>query len=110
VPVDITDTITSSDLIRSGTASGSYESSFDPYDLSSDDDEYQTPNNVAETTCGRFNRPARLFPTSRLYFNLAPAETKNWGEINPNLYDYHSDQMEISSTFWIPDITDWWHQ
>ena len=34
----------------------------------------------------------------------------NWGQINPNLNDYHSDPMEISSTLWIPDITDWWRQ
>jgi hypothetical protein len=31
-------------------------------------------------------------------------------QINPNLYDYHSNPREIKSTFWIPDITDWWHQ
>jgi hypothetical protein len=30
--------------------------------------------------------------------------------MNPNLNDYHSDPMEICSTFWIPDITDWWRQ
>jgi len=30
--------------------------------------------------------------------------------INPNLNDYHSDQMESSRTFWSPDITDWWRQ
>ena len=35
---------------------------------------------------------------------------KNWGQINPNLNDYHSDRMEISSTLWIPAIIDWWRQ
>jgi hypothetical protein len=30
--------------------------------------------------------------------------------MNPNLNDYHSDPMEISSTFWIPDIIDWGRQ
>jgi len=34
----------------------------------------------------------------------------NWGQINPNLNDYHSDPMESSSTFWLPDINDWWRQ
>jgi len=34
----------------------------------------------------------------------------NWALIDPNLNDYHSDPMEISSTFWLPDITDWWRQ
>jgi len=28
----------------------------------------------------------------------------------PNLNDYHTDPLEISSTFWIVDITGWWHQ
>jgi len=47
---------------------------------------------------------------ARLYLNSPPEGTKNWGQINPNLNDYHSDQMQISSTFWILDITDWWCQ
>ena len=42
--------------------------------------------------------------------NSPPEVPKKWGQINPNLNDYHSDPMEISSTFWLPDITDWWHQ
>jgi len=42
--------------------------------------------------------------------NSPPEAAKNWGQINPNLNDYHSDPMEISSTFWIPDITDWGRQ
>ena len=43
----------SSNLILSATASGCSQSSFDPYDWSSDDKEYLTPNNVAETTPGQ---------------------------------------------------------
>jgi len=39
-----------------------------------------------------------------------PEAPKNWGQINPNLNDYLSDQMEISSASWSPDITDWWRQ
>jgi len=39
-----------------------------------------------------------------------PEAPQRWGQINPNLNDYHSDPMEISSTFWLPDITDWWLQ
>ena len=34
----------------------------------------------------------------------------NWGQFNPDLNDFHSDPIEICSTFWIPDITDWWCQ
>jgi len=50
VPVNQLGTIPNSNLLPSATASRSYHSSFDPYDLSSDDEEYLTPNNVAETT------------------------------------------------------------
>jgi len=39
-----------SNLIPLQMVLGSCQSSFDPYDLSSDDEEYLTPNNVAETT------------------------------------------------------------
>jgi len=46
-----------------------------------------------------------------MFLNSPSEQTKNWGQINPNLNDYHFDPMGISSTFWIPDITDWWqHQ
>jgi len=91
-------------------ASGSFQSSFDQYDFSSDDEEYWTPNNVDETTPGRSDSAAHLLTAARLYLNSPPEAPKNWGQINPNLNDYHSDQMEISSTFWIPDLTDWWRQ
>jgi len=52
VPVNKLETVPSNNLLPSATASGSYQSSFDPYDLSSNDEEYLTPNNVAETTPG----------------------------------------------------------
>jgi hypothetical protein len=78
--------------------------------LSSDDEEYLMRNNVAQTTPGRSDCAARLLNAATLYFNSQPEASKNWGQINPNLNDYQSDQMEISSTFWIPDITDWWRQ
>jgi len=110
VPVNKLKTVPNSSLIPSATASGSCQSSFDPYDLSSDDEEYLTTNNVAETTPGRSDRAARLLTAARLYLNSPPEAPKNWGQINPNLNDYHSDPMEISSTFWIPDITDWWRE
>jgi hypothetical protein len=49
-------------------------------------------------------------PTVRLYLNSLPEAPKNWGQINSNLNDYHSDPVEFSSAFWIPDITDTWRQ
>jgi len=109
-PVNKLETVPSSNLVPSATASGPYQSSFHPYDLSSDDEEYLTPNNVPETTPGRSDRAARLLTATMLYLNSPPEAPKNWGQINRNLNDYHSDTMEISSTFWIPDITDWWRQ
>jgi len=110
VPVNKLETVPSSNLIPSATASGFYQSSFDSSDSSCDDEEYLTPNNVVETTPGRSDRAARLLTAARLYLNSPPKAPKNWGQINPNLNDYHSDPMEICSPFWIPDITDWWRQ
>jgi hypothetical protein len=110
VPVNKLETVPSCNLVPSVTASGSYQLSCDPHDLSSDDEEYLTPNNVAETTPGRSDHAARLFTAATLYLHSPPEAPKNWGQIDPNLNDYHSDPMEISSTFWIPDKTDWWRQ
>jgi hypothetical protein len=110
VQVNELKTVPSGNLIPSPMASGSYRSSFDAYDLSSDDEEYRTPNNVAEMTPGRSDRTALLLTAARVYLNSPPEGPKNWGQINPNLNDYHSDAMEITSTCWIPNITDWWRQ
>jgi len=110
VPGNKLETIPSSNLVHSAMASGSYQSFFDPYDLSSDDEEYLTPNNVAETTPGQSDRAASLLTAARLYLNSPPEAPKNWGQINPNLHDYHSNPMEIRSTFSLPHITDWWRK
>ena len=104
------ETVLSSNLVPSATASVSYQPSFDPYDLSSGDEEYLTPNNVPETTPRQSDRTAHTLTAARLYLNSLPEAPKNWGQINQNRNDYHSDPMEIRSTFWIPDITDWWCQ
>jgi len=68
------------------------------------------PNKVAETTPGQSGRIARLLTATMLYYNSPPELPPNWGQMNPNLIDYHTDQMEISSSFWLPDITVWWRQ
>jgi len=107
VLVNNLETVPSSNLIPSATISGSYQSSFDSYDSSSDDEEYWMPNNVAETTPGWSDRAARLLTAARLYLNSPPEAPKNWGQIHPNLNDYHSDPMEIRRKFSIPDITNW---
>jgi len=100
----------SNDFIHSATPSQSGQSSFDPYDLSSGDEGYLTPKNLAETTPRRSDRAAHSLTAARLYLNSPPELPKNWGHVNPNLDDYHSDPMEISSTFWILDIAEWWRQ
>jgi hypothetical protein len=101
-------TILSNNIVPSATASGFYNSSLDPYDVSSNDEEYLTPNSVAETTPGRSDRAARLLTATTLYLNSPPKAPKNWGQINRNLNDYHYNRIEISSTFWIPDIPNLW--
>jgi len=108
VLVNKLETVQNSNFVPSATASGSYQSSFDSYDSSSDDEEYLTPNNVPETTPGRSDHAARFLTAARLYLNSPPEAPKHWRQINPNLNDYHPNPMEISSTFWIPDITDSW--
>jgi len=110
VPGNILESIPSSNLVRSITASGSYPSSFDACDLSSDDEKYFWPTNVAEMTPGQSDGAACLSTASRLHLNLPPEAPKNWGQIDPNLNHYHSNPMEISSTVQLPDVTDWWRQ
>jgi hypothetical protein len=110
LPVNKSDNTLNNNLCSFEMSSRSGQSSYDPYDLSSDDDEYLMPTNVAETTPGRSDRAARLLTAARLYLNSPTELPQHWGQINPNLNDYHSDPREISSTFWLQDITDWWRQ
>ena len=99
VPVNKHESVPSSDLIPSATASGFCQSSFDPYDFSSDDEEYLTPNNVAKTTPGRSDCAVCLFTAARFFLNSQPEVRKNWGLIEPNIIEYDSDRMEICRTF-----------
>jgi len=61
-------------------------------------------------TPAQSDHAAALLIAPTLSLSSPPEAPKNWGQINSNLNQYHSDPMEISSTFWIPDITDWWRQ
>jgi len=63
VPVNKHESLPMSNIIPSATASASWQSSFDPYDLSSDDEEYSMPNYVAETTPGRSDCAALVLAT-----------------------------------------------
>jgi len=91
-------------------ASRSSQFSYDTYDVFSDDDDYWMLESVAATTPGWIDRAARLLKAPRLHLNSTPELPQIWGQVNPNLNDYHSDPMVISSTFWVSDTTDWWHQ
>jgi len=91
-------------------ASRSGQSSHNPSDLASDDKEYLMPENVAETRPGGSDRAVQLLTAARLYLNSLPERPPNRGQINQNYYYYLTDPMETSSTFCIPDITDWWRQ
>jgi len=90
--------------------SQSGQSSFDPYDLSSGDEECLIPKSLAEMTPGRSDRTAHLLTAARLNLNSPRESPKNSGQVTPNLDDHHSDAIKISSTFWIPDIAEWWRQ
>ena len=102
--------VPNTNLVSSAMSSRSGQPFYDPYDSSSNDKEYLIPNTVAEMTPGQSNRAARLSTAARLYLNWPFEIPQNWGQSNPNVNDYHSDPMGISSTFWLPDITDWWRQ
>jgi len=110
VPVNTLESLPCSKLAPSALASESCQSSSDPDDLWSDNWDYSTPKDVAETTPGWSYHAACLLTAARLYWNSPPEAPNNWGRINPNLDDYHYDPIQISSTFWLQDITDWWHQ
>ena len=110
MPVNKHASLPRSKLIPSKSVLGSCQSSFDPYDLSSDNEEYLTPDDVAETAPGQSDRAARWATAARYNLYLLHVPPKNWGQVNLNLNEYHSDPMEISCTFWLPNITDWWRQ
>jgi hypothetical protein len=110
MPVHKPERVRSSNLVSWVKASGSYQSFFDVYDLFSNDDEHLMTINVAGMTPRWSDCAAHSSTAARLYSNSPYEELKNWGPISPNLNDYHSDQMESSSTFWKSDITDQWRQ
>jgi hypothetical protein len=84
--------------------------SFALYDLSNDYDQCLRPKYVVETTPGWSDPVLRLLAAIRWYLNSPPESPKNWGQVNQNVHDYHSNPMEISSTFWLLEVTNWWHQ
>jgi len=101
---------TEQNLSFSAIASKSGQSCYDPYDLSSNDEEYLLPDNVAEMAPGRSDHAAHLLKAAMLDLNSPPEFPQNWRQCSPNLHDYNSDSIEISRTFRLPHITNWWRQ
>jgi len=104
------DHVLGSNLFPSPKASGFRQSSLDPYYLSHYDEKYLTHKWVAETTPAWSDRTSHLLTDLRLYSNSLPDAITIWGLVDRCLNDYHSDPMESSRTFGLPDITEWWGQ
>ena len=98
LPVDEPARIPSSYLVPCAMSLGSGQSSFDPYHRTTNDEASLVPKNVAETTPRQSNHAAHLLPTARLYLDPPPEVTMNWGQIDLNLNDYHSNPVEIGCT------------
>jgi hypothetical protein len=77
-----------STFFPTGNASGLGQSSFDPYELSSNDDEYLTPKCMTGMPSGRTGHAAHLLTVARLNLNRPPASPKNWGLVNHKVHDY----------------------
>jgi len=110
LPIIKPESVPNNNLFSSTMASRSGQSSYDTYDLTSKDEEYLMPQNVAKTMPSQSDCAVSLLTAARLNSNSPPEMPQNWGQINPNFHDHHSDPREISSTFSIPDITGWWCQ
>jgi hypothetical protein len=87
-------------------ASESEQLVIDQYDFSSDDEEYLIFDNVVETSTKQKEHTALYLTAARNYLNSPCKAAMIRGQINTTLNNVHSDAMEISITFWIPDITD----
>jgi hypothetical protein len=110
VPVNKPESVPSSNLFPSAMATGSSQSCFYLYDFSGDSEEYTTPDNVTEMTSRCSDPAVSILATARHYLYSWPEVLMNWEHINPNINEYHSDPTKISSTYCIPNITDWCHQ
>jgi len=87
VPVIKPESVPSNNVFPTAPGSGSGQSSFDPYNLCSEYEEYIMPNNVAETTPGQSDQGAHLLTVHRLHMNSPPESANDWGQVNPNFND-----------------------
>jgi len=80
LPLTESDNIPNNNVSFSAMASRSGRSSYNPYDLFSDDEAYLTPNKGAEMTPGRSDHAAPLLTAARLFLNSPPELPQNWGK------------------------------
>jgi hypothetical protein len=108
LPNFILETTNDNDPFSTSPVSGPGHLFYNPNVLSTDDAEYMTPANLIESTPGRSHCAAQPLTTTTLYLKSLPEAPRRWGQINPNLNDYHTDAIDVSSAFWMSDVTDWW--
>jgi len=87
LPVTKPENILNNNFVSSAMDSSSVQSSYDPYDLSSDDEEYIMPNNAAKMTAGWSDRAALSLTAAMFHFNSPPELPPYWAQINLNLDD-----------------------
>jgi len=75
--VTMSDNTLNNNLSSFEMASRSAQSSYNPYNLCTDDDEYLMPTNVAETTPNQSDCAARSLTATMLYLNSPPELTHN---------------------------------
>jgi len=81
LPLTESENIPNNNLSFSALASRSGRSSYNPYDLFSDDEAYLMRNEGAEMTAGRSDCAARVLTAARLYLNSPPELPQYWGKI-----------------------------
>jgi hypothetical protein len=107
-PVKKPENVQQHNFVPHAMASWAGQLTLDPHNLSSNDEEYLMPNNVAETTLGWCDCVKSLLSATRLCLRSPPEAPKNWGHTNAILNEYLSNPLEISSKFRLPDLTDRW--
>jgi len=108
LPVIIPESIPGDNFISSAMTSWSGQSPYNPYNMSSNDEEYTISEIRAQMTSGLRDRAAQLLTAAKHHLYSPPEIPQYWGWSNPRFIDCHSNPMENRSLFWIPDITDCW--
>jgi len=100
------ESIASNNLFSYAIPSRSRQSCSDQQHLFSADNEYLMAKNGAKMTLGRSNHTAHLLTAARSIQTSLPELPQNWGQINLNPNDYHSNRIQLSHTCWQSAISD----